>query len=140
MSNRLTTRAVTGVTEGSFLAGDKPDCSRRQAMQFGLTTGICLLGITTTSDVQAQEDSDRVQWQFETEIVRQPATIVDGVVYTGSDDVDLYALDAAEGTEQWQFDKRDAIRSFPIVVNGSVFIVAADSNGEGLFKSNIARH
>jgi len=135
MSNHITTSAGTGTTEDSFLQGDKPDYSRRQAIQFGLTAGLGLLGVNTVSGVQAQEDSDRFQWRFETETVRQPATIVDGVVYAGGDDGNLYALDAAEGTEQWQFDQRDAIRSFPLVVDGSVFIVAADSNREGVYSN-----
>ncbi len=45
-----------------------------------------------------------VKWTFHTrgEVVSSPA-IVDGVIYVGSNDGNLYALDQQTGTKKWAF-------------------------------------
>jgi len=49
-------------------------------------------------------------------------TIVDGIVFVGSNDGNLYAVDAATGEEHWRFETGDKIRSSPTVVDGTVYI------------------
>ncbi len=50
-----------------------------------------------------------VKWTFHTngEVVSSPA-IVDGVIYVGSNDGNLYALDQQTGTKKWVFQNRSA--------------------------------
>ena len=54
--------------------------------------------------------------------------MVDGKVYIGSDDLYLYALDAATGAELWRFYAGGAVRAAPAV--GTGFIVVPTVTGE----------
>ncbi|MFC7008920.1 outer membrane protein assembly factor BamB family protein [Halalkalicoccus salilacus] len=52
------------------------------------------------------------EWTFETDgSVYASPSIVDGVVYVGSYDGTMYALDAADGTERWTFDVGENVLS-----------------------------
>lgn len=74
-------------------------------------------------------DPDPKQWSFETgEGIRSSPTVVDGMVYVGSDDTNLYAVDAATGTEQWAFETGGGVRSSPTVVDGTVYVGSKDGN------------
>ena len=54
---------------------------------------------------------------------------MDGTVFVGSDDNNLYAVDAETGTEQWAFETGDSIgRSSPTVVDETVFVGSWDEN------------
>lgn len=48
-------------------------------------------------------------------------SVVDGVIYLGSDDGRLYAVDAQNGTEIWHFTAGDKIRSRPAVTESLVY-------------------
>ncbi len=48
--------------------------------------------------------------------------VVDGTVYTGSWDNNLYTLDADDGTEQWSYDTGFHLSSSPVVVNNTVYV------------------
>jgi len=52
---------------------------------------------------------------------------VDGIVYIGSDDNHVYALDAAAGEERWRFEAGDRVFSSPAVVGGVVYIGSFDT-------------
>lgn len=52
--------------------------------------------------------------------------VADGVVYIGSQDHKLYALDARKGTKYWTFTTGDVIDSSPTIVNGVVYINVGD--------------
>jgi len=49
-------------------------------------------------------------------------TVVDGSVYFGSGDHNIYALDAATGKLQWKTKAGDVVHSSPAVVNGVVYV------------------
>jgi len=49
------------------------------------------------------------------------------VVYVGSDDNHVYALDAADGSVRWRFQTADDVSSSPAVVDGVVYIGSGDS-------------
>jgi outer membrane protein assembly factor BamB len=68
-----------------------------------------------------------VKWAFKTGgwILSSPA-IADGVVYIGSDDKNLYAVDAATGKEKWKFATGGIVRSSPAVVDGTVYFGSYD--------------
>lgn len=51
-----------------------------------------------------------------------------GVVYIGSADKKLYAVDEKTGLEKWNFETKGIVRSTPAVANGLVFIGSYDHN------------
>jgi hypothetical protein len=53
--------------------------------------------------------------------------VVDGVVYIGSADRNLYALHATDGTEVWRFLTGDWIHSSPAVEDGVVYVGSSDT-------------
>lgn len=54
--------------------------------------------------------------------------IVNGVVYIGSYDGNMYALNAANGSKQWSFLTGDRVFSSPAVVRGIVYLGSLDHN------------
>ena len=70
----------------------------------------------------AKEKNTALKWKFETgDDVTSSPTISDGVVYFGSDDKHLYAVDAKTGEQKWKFKTEGWIRSYPTVAEGVVF-------------------
>lgn len=62
-------------------------------------------------------------WAFTTSgMVRSSPTVVDGIVYFGSDDGGLYAVDARSGEKRWSFTTGRKVRSSPAVVDGVVYV------------------
>lgn len=55
-------------------------------------------------------------------------TVADGVLYTGSADGSLYALNAQTGEEVWQFATEGIIRSSPTVSDGVVYVGSWDNH------------
>lgn len=72
---------------------------------------------------------NHIVWQFRTgaPIVASP-TIADGTLYIGSDDHNLYAIDARSGRLLWKFAANAGIRSTAAVSGGSVFFLSLDGN------------
>ena len=70
-----------------------------------------------------------IKWTFRTggEVVSSPA-IVDGVVYVGSNDGNLYAIDQQTGTQKWKFPTEARISSSPAVADGFVYFSSYDGN------------
>jgi outer membrane protein assembly factor BamB len=67
-------------------------------------------------------------WRYETNgriVVSSPA-ISDGVLYIGSLDHTVYALDTSDGTLIWAFVTGDMVVSTPTVINGTVYIGSQD--------------
>ena len=54
--------------------------------------------------------------------------VVEGVVYVGSDDGNLYALVADSGELLWSFATGDVIRSIPTVFDGTVYFGSNDNH------------
>ncbi len=50
------------------------------------------------------------------------------LVYVGSHDGTLYALDATTGTKKWAYQTRGPMFSFPTVANGVVYVGAGWDN------------
>jgi hypothetical protein len=76
----------------------------------------------------AVQRSPELLWRFKTgaEVSSSPA-VIDGVVYIGSNDGNVYALDAATGKERWRFQTGGWVLSSPAVVGGVVYIGSYDS-------------
>jgi len=127
---------------------------------FGLIAGLCACqsgeekppvmyrggpqrtGFFETGDLQ---ELNGVKWKFQTpdEIWSSPV-VADGVVYFGSDDDHLYAVDAEAGEEIWRFKTGEDIHSSPAIAGGLVYILSYDGyiyavdiqDGEQVWKFN----
>ena len=64
-----------------------------------------------------------LRWSFNTSgaVISSP-TIVDGKVYVGSMDKNIYSLDALSGSLVWNYTTNAGIMSSPAVVNGKVYV------------------
>ena len=73
------------------------------------------------------EEFKGVKWKFHTDgkVYSSPA-VAGSVVYVGSTDGNLYAVDLASGTQKWKFGAKSRITSSPAVANGLVYFVAYD--------------
>ena len=69
------------------------------------------------------------KWRFKTgdNVLSSPA-VSNGVVYVGSEDNNLYAIDAVTGKEKWRFETGSYVDSSPAVSNGVVYVGSADGN------------
>jgi outer membrane protein assembly factor BamB len=54
--------------------------------------------------------------------------VANGVVYVGSDDHNLYALNAATGAKLWSYTTGNFVSSSPTVDNGVVYVGSQDGN------------
>jgi len=68
-------------------------------------------------------------WHFATGgIVYSSPLVANGIVYVGSEDKNLYALDAVTGKEKWKFTTGDHVFTSPTVATGAVFVGSEDKN------------
>ena len=68
------------------------------------------------------------EWTFPTgEPIWGPITVKDGIIYFGSDDGYLYAVDATSHMLKWKFQTGGAIRSKPAITDNLVYIASDDS-------------
>jgi eukaryotic-like serine/threonine-protein kinase len=70
-----------------------------------------------------------VLWKFKTagQVYSSPI-LADGVVFVGSTDGSLYAIEAASGRQKWKFATKGRITSTPAVHAGLVYFASYDSN------------
>jgi len=74
------------------------------------------------------EPGDTELWRFATGgIVSSPA-VANGIVYVGSEDKHLYAVDATTGKERWRFAAGSTVDRSPVVANGIVYIGSGNEN------------
>ena len=65
----------------------------------------------------------RVKWSFTTgKAVGSSPAAANGVVYIGSDDNNLYALNAKTGAKLWSYKTGSYVESSPAVANGVVYV------------------
>ena len=72
---------------------------------------------------------NRIRWKFKTDdgVSSSPA-VSDGVVYVGSDDNHLYAVNTNTGQEIWRFKTDAWIESPPAVSDGVVYVGSWDNH------------
>lgn len=80
-----------------------------------------------TSAGQAPRQFHRVKWKFPTgdRVVSSPV-YQDKVLYFGSDDGNIYAVDAETGRQIWKRSTGGPVPSTPAVANGTVYAVSYD--------------
>ncbi|WP_251344429.1 PQQ-binding-like beta-propeller repeat protein [Haloplanus halophilus] len=101
-----------------------PSLHRRTILKFAGTGTV--IGASGLASAQSGATNDgRETWTFSTDgAVQSSPTVVDDMVYVGSDDNHLYALDASDGTKQWRFNTGGAIYSSPAVSESTVYIAS----------------
>lgn len=109
-------RVLTGVVLVA-LAGEAPAQSmfRGDAAHTGATAAV------------APRQFHRLKWRYLTggRVVSSPV-FHDGVVYLGSDDGSVYALDAMSGQRRWRFATAGPVASTPAVAGGLVYFMSYD--------------
>jgi hypothetical protein len=82
---------------------------------------------TGVHNVQPVTQLTGVLWKFQTgdEVWSSPVE-AGGLVFFGSDDNFLYAVDANTGQEKWRFETGDDVRSSAAVVGGIVYFRSFD--------------
>jgi outer membrane protein assembly factor BamB len=80
-------------------------------------------------DTKPIRTAPQVKWKFATkaQVLSSPAT-VNGVLYVGSADHRLYALDLKTGAKKWEFKAEAGVASSPAVADGTVYISSYDGN------------
>jgi len=70
-----------------------------------------------------------VKWKFRTggRVISSPV-VAGGTLYVGSNDSNLYAIDAESGTEKWRFKTGSRVTSSPAVAKGTVYFGSWDGN------------
>ncbi|HEV2108846.1 MAG TPA: PQQ-binding-like beta-propeller repeat protein, partial [Thermomicrobiales bacterium] len=73
------------------------------------------------------EGDPTLAWRFQTgDAVRSSPVMADGVIYVGSNDGSLYALDAETGEERWRFTTDGPISGSAAVAEGAVYLASGD--------------
>ncbi|MBN2271741.1 MAG: PQQ-binding-like beta-propeller repeat protein, partial [Sedimentisphaerales bacterium] len=72
-------------------------------------------------------DSVELAWKFKTsDQIKSSPAINSGIVYIGSSDANVYAIDLESGEQIWQYHTSDAVEAAPLVLGGSVYVGALD--------------
>ncbi len=68
-----------------------------------------------------------VKWKFHTDgrVISSPA-VANGIIYVGSTDGNLYAVDLESGTQRWKFETKVRVTSSPAVSAGMVYFGSYD--------------
>ena len=87
----------------------------------------CIAQIPMVEDAEPPADSHSPIWRYQTRgrVVNAPA-VASGMVFAGSDDNHIYALDAESGELVWSYETGDVIRSTPTESDGVVFAGSND--------------
>ncbi|WP_283133885.1 PQQ-binding-like beta-propeller repeat protein [Rhizohabitans arisaemae] len=86
-------------------------------------------GVGTVSGPPLPPQPGSLRWAFATgKSVSSSPAVADGVVYCGSGDHKLYAIDAATGRRRWAFTTGDEVFSSPAVAGGVVYVGSGDRN------------
>src|SRR5579884_2084402 len=87
------------------------------------------LAHTGVYDTEGPRQLHGIRWKFQTNgwVISSPA-VAKGLVYVGSDDNNLYAVEADSGKLKWKFETKGLVRCSPAVVNGVVYFGSFDGN------------
>lgn len=83
----------------------------------------------TTSSAEDYKPVGDIKWKFRTDgkIFSSPA-VYKGLVFIGSEDGHLYAVDESTGVERWKFKTAGAVHSSPFVAGNSVYFGSMDGH------------
>ncbi len=73
-------------------------------------------------------ESMELVWKFKTDgQVKSSPAIDDGLVFVGSNDANVYAIDLGSGAKVWVYRAGDAVEAAACVVDGCVYVGSADT-------------
>jgi outer membrane protein assembly factor BamB len=88
----------------------------------------CDLAHTGNAGTDALPEGN-LKWTFETgAAIHSSPAIVDGIIYFGSRDGNIYALDAETGAQVWVYKTDSWVESSPAVVSGVLYCGSTDGN------------
>ncbi|MFB6876424.1 PQQ-binding-like beta-propeller repeat protein [Streptomyces sp. NPDC056323] len=114
--------------------------SRRTALRLGIgaAAGAGIAAAVTLFDQNAADhespdatsgNAASLRWRYTTgDAVTSSPTVADGVVYIGSDDKNVYALDAATGKKKWAYATGRKVEAAPTVAGGVVYAGSLDNS------------
>ncbi len=113
-------RVATGRAAWKYDAGS-PIRSRP-----ALTDEAIIFG-TDLGDVFALDLSGQLKWRFKTKRAVMSSPVVhEGIVFFGSGDTHMYALEAKNGWSVWRYRTAKSVISSPTVANGNVYFGSVD--------------
>ncbi|HET9666166.1 MAG TPA: PQQ-binding-like beta-propeller repeat protein [Desertimonas sp.] len=71
-------------------------------------------------------DTGRVLWRFQAGVIESSPVLVDGVLFFGSWDRNVYALDVATHKPRWTFETGDEVKAAAAYANGTIYIGSYD--------------
>jgi outer membrane protein assembly factor BamB len=84
---------------------------------------------TGVAGTPGQLPQGQVTWTFQTgQAIHSSPAVVGGMVYFGSEDGYVYALDAQTGQLKWKFQTGSWVDGSPIVVNGVLYVGSNDGH------------
>jgi outer membrane protein assembly factor BamB len=70
---------------------------------------------------------EKKAWSFVTAgSVKSSPALAGGLVFVGSDDGKIYALNATDGSKTWEFATGDKVGASPVIANGVLFVGSFD--------------
>jgi len=72
-------------------------------------------------------NTNRILWNYTTVILSSPA-VANGMLFIGSEDHNVYSLNASTGTQIWDYTTGILVDSSPAVANGMVYVGSFDGN------------
>ena len=76
--------------------------------------------------VAMDAESGQELWRFEAGVIESSPALVDGVLFFGSWDRNVYALDVSTRKPLWTFETGDEVKAAPAVAGGTVYIGSYD--------------
>lgn len=123
---RLTTALATVLAAAAFATPGvvAPVAAAQQGVPSGFGADAAHSGVQPG---EAPRTLPRVLWTFPTgERIVSSAAYAEGVVYVGSDDGNLYAIDAESGRQRWMHRTGGPVSSSPAVADGRVYVLSYD--------------
>ena len=110
--------------------GAKPDARKRDALRATTKSWPIFRGdrgLRGVAPGKLAADFE-LAWTFPTEgsVVSSPV-VYGGVVYIGSSDYRLYAIDLETGKKRWDFETEDMIEAPPLYVDGRIYVGSNDT-------------
>ncbi len=108
----------------------KPLTRRRLLIASGAAVGLVAAGGATWAALGGPAALRRSgPWTVQTgDKVYSSPLVDDGVVYVGSNDHYLYALDAATGAQRWRYATQGSVTSSPRIADGTVYVGGQDGS------------
>jgi outer membrane protein assembly factor BamB len=114
----------TGALLGAALVG--PTSARAQTAADWPMFGYDPQNTATSPTVGPKRSMSRA-WSVGTDDAVQSApTVVNGRIYVGSDDGNVYAVDQVDGESQWTFETGGSVSGAPAVADGTLYVGSAD--------------